>query len=561
MFQAIMLLALAPYVVLLTVVMGNWVQPFPEAEGLWRPLFEAAMFLWALFDMGTQTAFVKYFAEFRSSDARESVRCVQFFFWWQVFSRLLQLTLVCSMAAYVPRTQYALFAHFLAVYGLVQVPGLVVGVKFVIQALQRFDLQLALDLVEQRLAMYLVPIPFVFLFRAWGRANPEYGEAFGAALGLAMGPQAAALLVAVVGLYFMKVRLRLPLTPLVLAQFDRSTAKRILLFGFKATLGQEPYRIANLVENVIIVGRLASYQTWLGLRSVLNNLTQYVVLFGWSFFVSAVPALSEAYSAGKKRLCQYYVVRYLQFAHLFVAVLAGLLGAIGAPLIRDVMAPQWARAGDYMLLAVAVIVFLPFAWISDMLQQGSGRTGLNAIIMLIEQVIRIGLFWWLIPTLQFPGMYIAILGTIALKCVIGWTCNHLLIVKFRFYFWQMVAAPALAGLVLYGLWRGVALVGAFHGFWPVLALFFVATPISLLGGFFLMGLAGGFDEAAIEELEQAASMSVTLRFAARWFVRVATAGHRLSPLRNRFPVTIAEEAKAEAAELEEAAAKAAKAEA
>jgi len=61
----------------------------------------------------------------------------------------------------------------------------------------------------------------------------------------------------------------------------------------------------------------------------------------------------------------------LQFAHLFVAVLAGLLGAIGAPLIRDVMAPQWARAGDYMLLAVAVIVFLPLAWISDMLQQGS----------------------------------------------------------------------------------------------------------------------------------------------------------------------------------------------
>jgi len=55
-------------------------------------------------------------------------------------------------------------------------------------------------------------------------------------------------------------------------------------------------------------------------------------------------------------------------------------------------------------------------------------------------------------------------------------------------------------------------------------------------------------------------MSVTLRFAARWFVRVAAAGHRLSPLRNRFPVTIADEAKAEAAELEEAAAKAVKVE-
>jgi O-antigen/teichoic acid export membrane protein len=560
-FMAIMLLALAPYVVLLTVVMGNWVQPFPEAEGLWRPLWETALFFWALFDMGTQTAFVKYFAEYRSSDAREAVRCVQFYFWWQVFSRLAQLTMVCGIAAYLPRTQYALFAHFLAVYGLVQLPGLVVGVKFVIQAVQRFDLQLALDLVEQRLAMYLVPIPFVFLFRMWGRANPEYGEAFGAAVGLAMGPQAAALLVAVIGIYFLKVRLRLPLAPLVLAQFTGGTARRLLLFGFKATLGQEPYRIANLVENLIIVGRLAMYQTWLGLRSVLNNLTLYVVLFGWSFFVSAVPALSEAYSAGKRRLCQYYLVRYLQFAHLFVAVLAGLLGAIGAPLIRDVMAPQWARAGDYILLAVAVILFLPFAWISDMLQQGSGRTGLNAIVMLIEQVIRIALFWLLIPLLQFVGMYVAILGTIALKCVVGWICNHVLIVKLRFYFWQMVAAPALAGLALYAVWRGVAFVPVFHGFWPVLVLFVVATPLSLLGGFFLMGLAGGFDAAAIEELEQAAGMSVTLRFAAGWFTRAGVAGHRLSPLRDRFPITIAAEAQQEAEELEAAAAAAARAEA
>jgi hypothetical protein len=180
--------------------------------------------------------------------------------------------------------------------------------------------------------------------------------------------------------------------------------------------------------------------------------------------------------------------------------------------------------------------------------------------MLIEQVIRVGLFWLLIPSLQFVGMYVAILGTIALKCVVAWTCNHLLIVRFRFYFWQMVAAPALAGLVLYGLWRGVALVPVFHGFWPVLVLFVVATPVTLLGGFFLMGLAGGFDAAAIEELEQAAGMSATLRFAARWFTRAAIAGHRLSPVRDRFPITIAAEAKREAEELEAAAAAAARVE-
>jgi O-antigen/teichoic acid export membrane protein len=560
-FMAIMLFAMAPYVVLITVVMGNWVQPFPEAEGLWRPLYESAYFFYILFDMGTQTAFVKYFAEYRSSDAREAVRCVQFYFWFQVFSRLVQVTLVCAIAAFLPRTHYALFAHFLAVWGLVQIPGLLVSVKFVIQAVQRFDLQLTLDLIDQRLAMYLVPIPFVFLFRLWGSANPEYGEAFGAAVGLAMGPQAAAILVAIIGFYFMKVRLRLPLGPLLLAQFDRRTAKRLLFFGVKVTVGQEPYRIANVIENGIIVARLQAYQTWLGFRSVLQNLTYYIALFAWSYFISAVPALSEAFSAGKKHLCQYYLARYLQFGHIFIAVIAAVIGAIGAPLIRYVMAPQWARAGDYVLLAVIVILFLPLAWVSDQLQQGAGRTGLNAIVMLIEQVVRIALFTILIPLLQFPGMYLAIIGTLALKCVVGWAFNHYLIVKIRWYFWQTMVVPALAGLVLYGLWRGVAAVPVFHGFWPVLVLFVVATPASLLASFFLVGVAGGFDDAAMEELEQAASMSVTLRFAARWFTRVATAGHRLSPLRNRFPITIAADAKREAEELEAAAAAAVKAEA
>jgi O-antigen/teichoic acid export membrane protein len=553
-FMAIMLLAFAPYVVLTTVVMGNYVQPFPEAEGLWRPLLEAAMFFWALFDMGTQTAFVKYFAEYRAKDATEAVRCVQFYFWWQVFSRLLQLTIVCAIAGALPRTQYALFSHFLALYGLMQLPGLVVGVKFMIQAVQRFDLQLTLDLLDQRIAVYLVPIPFVVLLRAWGRAHPEYGEAFGAALGLATGPQAAAVLVAVVGLYFLKVRLRLPLRPLLLAQFGWPTARRLLAFGFKATLGQEPYRIANLVENAIIVTRLQAWQTWLGLRAVLTNLTQNLVLFAWPYFSSAVPAFSEAYAADKKQLTQYYLVRYLQFAHIFVAVLVALIAAIGAPLVRDVMAPQWGRAGDYLLLALGVLVFLPFAWISDMLQQGSGRTGLNAIVMLIEQAVRVVLFVVLIPTLQFPGMYLAIILTIALKCVIAWTLNHLLIVRVRIYFWQMVAAPALASLCLYGLLRAVLALGVWHGFWPVLLLFFFATPVSLLLGFLLTGLAGGFDDAAMAELEDAAAMSAGLRRLTRLFAAAAKAGHRVAPLRNRFPVTLWAGAMAEARELEQAAA-------
>ena len=61
-----MLVLIGPYFALQS-VLARRVQPFPEADGLWRTTTDALYILWMTFDLGTQTAFVKYFAEHRAN--------------------------------------------------------------------------------------------------------------------------------------------------------------------------------------------------------------------------------------------------------------------------------------------------------------------------------------------------------------------------------------------------------------------------------------------------------------------------------------------------------------
>src|SRR5262249_24210289 len=156
---------------------------------------DALWIAWLTFDLGTQTAFVKYFAEHRVAEPSRALADVQFYVWWQVFARLAEATvLVATALGYVPYSRYALYAPFVAIYGLCHLPAISGLGKLMCRALQRFDYYNLLDMAEYRLLVFVVPIPFVLAGRAWGLGHPAFGEAFGAALGLGCGQLATNLI-------------------------------------------------------------------------------------------------------------------------------------------------------------------------------------------------------------------------------------------------------------------------------------------------------------------------------------------------------------------------------
>jgi hypothetical protein len=122
----------------------------------------------------------------------------------------------------------------------------------------------------------------------------------------------------------------------------------------------------------------------------------------------------------------------------------------------------------------------------------------------------------------------------------------------KFFFWQSIAAPVLTACVHYLLmdqlsallWKGDQITS--------IVIFFIGVLPSLPVFMFFYGLFGGWDEATLNEFREAAAMTGPVRGMVEWMMVKPTAlGARLSPLNNRFPITIREAAMVEARELTE----------
>jgi O-antigen/teichoic acid export membrane protein len=544
----------APYYYVTNILIPNDVQPFPQAKGIWGFAWEALQIAWFLFDAGTYVAFVKYFAEYRIKDPHEAVYSAQFFVWWQILTGLVQVTMASVVVVFVmPNVEvvrpYGYTSTFILLVVLGQYPGIFAVMNFFFQAYQRYDYNIGLDLLSDWVLRFGLQIPFVLLFRSWGAANPEYGEAFGAAVGIGLGFYFSQVVTFLIGTALYK-RLGLKLAPLFMAHFGLATAKRMLIYGLQVVLGKAFFRAAKFIDRFVISLLLLNYTEWLGLEGQIHYNLMFLFPIAYRFFETAMAALSESHGNGKQTLTQYYIARFFQVGSLYTAIALSLFLALGPMFVRHAMDPQWGRAADYMIIAAVAGAFSAAAWISDMLQKGAGRPDLFAFILGGEQALRIGLFWLLIPRFQFWGFYWALLITIALKVTIAWIINHLVIVRVRIFLWQMLVAPALAGVFNFALLRLLGTVLGFSGRWEVIVLFFFSALASFFICFFAVGLLGGMDRAFATELEQASRMTGWLRPLTRLFYYAARAGWTLSPIHNRFPITLHEQAMEEAKALE-----------
>ena len=541
-FLSATLLAMGPYLYITAMLVPSRVQPFPDVDGAWAPVEDLATLGYALVDFGLSLAFVQRFAEHRVSDPARAVRCLQLYVWWQLLTGFVLLVVAGGLACtFLPHTRYALFSRIVLVRTAMQVPGLLSLFTLFFQAAQRFDYQLGLDLLEKRLLFVALPIPLVLLCRALGRAHPAIGEPFGAILGIAAGQYAALLVTFAIGLRLYR-RLGLPVGPLFHAGFDGATFRDMIKFGVGVVAGRAPYYLANAAEIAIVTALLPGYPAWLGIRQLIFGRLVFTLWFMLPFIDSGVPAFSEALAAKKLQLARYYVVRYLQFSNLFVALVIGFLLGAGRALILHGLSPEWRPAATYLPLALAVGAFLPAAWVSDALQKGAGRSGLDAGLLTVEQTLRVALFLVLIPRLGFAGIFVAILIAIALKVSAAWWVNHRYLLRLVAQPWSTFGAPALTGATWYVTLSTVALLLPKDA--PsAIGLFVVAALCTFPLGFFVCGLVGGLDDAAVAELREAAELASIMRPVARRLTSIAAAGARRSPFRRPAPPLAADAAR------------------
>ena len=192
------------------------------------------------------------------------------------------------------------------------------------------------------------------------------------------------------------------------------------------------------------------------------------------------------------------------------------------------------------------------SWVGDSVQLGTNKPYLKSALVTGEQFIRVILALVLLERFQINALIIAYFVGLLTKDFVAYFVNHKLCYPQKFFFWQSIAAPVIAAGVHYLLmdqlsaliWQGDEITS--------IVIFFIGVLPSLTVFMFLYGLFGGWDDATLAEFREATAMTGPVRGLVDWLmVRPTALGAQISPLNNRFPITIRPLAMEEARNLTE----------
>jgi len=525
-----------PLMVYQSIVLPRFLLPSAQAIGITWAVPRFFELFWVLFDWGTSIALIKYFAEYRVDQPERGIKYVQLFVWWQAITGTIQLSWVALLAAFVvPNTAYAYLSYYFVIHAIIQFPGFLRVYQYVLRAFQRLDYDQILNILAT-LAPVVVQTATVWFMVRWGMGNPVFGEAMGGVFGVGLSLYLVEVSVFLVGFWLYR-RLGYGAGVIFLAHFDWETLKRALRFGFAVTVAGIFGSLGWAVQIVLMERYLVNYSEVMGNWNVAFGLILAFAALG-GLYQGMMPGISESFSHKRQELTAYYVAQGFKYGGWFSGWIGGALLAVCDRFILGSLGSEWARAAEIVgVLIVWGAVQYP-AWFADRVQEGTGKPYLMALLLIMEQTLRIVLMFVFVPTLQLWGLILAYLIALPTKDVVAWLVNWKLIIRPRIYWWQSFVAPLLAAAVTYLALRSLGDLLWRSDIVASMLLFFIAILPSLPFFCFFNGLFGGWEDHGLLELRKAASMSSFAR-PFSWMIYWSTYwGARISPLHNRFPMVV-----------------------
>lgn len=525
-----------PLIIYQNLILPTYILPSAQTLGIWGRVTQFFNLAWLIFDMGTSVAFIKFLSQYRVHDPKKGIQYGQVFVWWQALSGSVQVALVITLGSTLaPRSAYALYAWSIIIHSAIQLPGFYQVMRHALTGFQRSDYSRLLEVgLTVFLPMLIQPI-FVSIMFAWGRGHPVFGGALGGLLGLGIAAYVAELTSFLISL-FLYHRVGYNARILFLAHFDWEVVRTSFKFGVFEMLGSAAWSFGQAMEIAITQTRLINYTEIWGNWGLAQN---FIFAFNVTQTLNdgVMPAISEAISHGKRLLSQYYSVMTYKYNGLISAFITAVLLSVAPKFIIGSTGVEFQRAAVYVIpLTIWGAIQFP-SWVGDNVQLGANKPYLKSILVFSEQMIRVILAFFLIARFQVTGLIIAYFVGLFSKGIAAYLINHRVCFPQRFFSWQSLIAPVMAGAVHYliltslsgFLWKGDQVTSVL--------IFLIGILPSFPFYIFMYGLFGGWDEETLAELESAANLTGSIRWLVRWGVYEPTAlGARLSPLHGRFPI-------------------------
>ncbi|MHA2432817.1 MAG: lipopolysaccharide biosynthesis protein [Candidatus Thorarchaeota archaeon] len=553
------LLLVIPRVVLSIMIYPRFILPFPQAAGWFS--FSVNLFLgfWTLFDLGTSVALAKYFAQYRVSQPEEAVKYAQIFVWFQCITGVVQISIVAFLGSIVfPHTYLAHLSYVFIAHSLFQFPGFTLLFVYVFQGMNRIDYQQVTYVLKYIVFDIAGQYSLILLFRVWGAQNPIFGEALGGAIGQAIGSYLSEWLTFFVCMYLFR-GLGLKAGTLFRIDFGAEQVKKALKFGAKWTIGAAAVPLVWFYQMLLVSTNLLNWSALQGQYQLAWDLAIMVSVVGL-FMEGMLGGVSEAYSHAKQKLTDLYVTMRLKYGAFFVFWLVSILAAIGWRAILGAAGVEWAYAAELFQYFLLFQVIGFWSWLGDWVFAGAERTGLAAASWILEQSARAVFMTYFVlvePIVLgiylggMPGIIIGYTLALLLKNLVMWTMIRRTISAPKAYVWQSYVGPVLAAVVNFLVLEVLSLIIWDGDIATSAILFFIAVLPSLYLYSFVSGLTGTWDARTISEFRRASAM-VDMRgigWLARRFYGSIALGARVSPLHDRFPIDIYDEAMKEAEEL------------
>jgi O-antigen/teichoic acid export membrane protein len=189
------------------------------------------------------------------------------------------------------------------------------------------------------------------------------------------------------------------------------------------------------------------------------------------------------------------------------------------------------------------------AWNAEAVMYGAGKTRMITILTLVDLLLGTSLGYVLVERFQVYGLLAVPFITIPIRILLGYYLNHRYCFPQRFFFWQSLAAPVLAGAAHFGILRLITgLIWQRDELSSILILVVALIPSYPVYAF-LYGLFGGWDANTLDVFDRATRLSSFMRPFTRAFYHASAFGARFSPLHGRFPIHIHQMAMDEAESL------------
>ncbi len=431
----------------------NIVYPFPEAMGFENMVKSMFGFYFAIADVGLGTAIQRFIGESYIKNPKRSVQYLQFFIYFQMFTGLIQITILnIWVFLFASESDLAYASWFFLLYSTIQWPGMLGVFQGSLQAYQRFDRANVVSFIQSILLENTTRVVCILIGRWIGVQNAQIGELMGATLGSIVGAyiddfMAALLAARWCAPILKKIDPAYRVRDLFIPDFDLSIVKETLWYGFKIMLQGIIFPGANLIAVFVLVKYLSNYPTVWGIYLIAETIGSVVGLFGFEFTSS----FAEAYMNKKFKLAADYISRMYIWTTLFGSMMASLLVA-GAPLIGVIVGQNFEAAVPLIQVFVVFEIMEVIIKAHDKVFRGGNKPEYNIIVLLVEQSSRIGFLYLFLVVFPLSGM--AIVLSRGLGWCVKWIISYLMIqktmLKFKINIWQTLIAPFFAGLVEFG---------------------------------------------------------------------------------------------------------------